>query len=77
MSSSCAFAIEDIQKDSVLSLNDCIELALKNSPVVKKFKYNYGISKSNVGVAKSAYFPKLTIGTGYNFNDNILIKPYL
>ena len=70
MSCSCAFAIEDIQKDSVLSLNDCIELALKNSPVVKKFKYNYGISKSNVGVAKSAYFPKLTIGTGYNFNDN-------
>lgn len=70
MSNCCAFAIEDIQKDSVLSLNDCIELALKNSPVIKKYKYNYGISKSNVGIAKSAFFPKLNIGTGYNFNDN-------
>ena len=64
------FAIEDIKKDSVLTLNDCIQMALKNSPVIKKNKYNYGISKSNVGIAKSAFFPKLSIGTGYNLNDS-------
>lgn len=67
---SAAFAIEDITKDSVLTLNDCIKIALKNSPVIKKYKYNYGISKSNVGVTKASFFPKLTVGTGYNFNDS-------
>lgn len=55
-----------IQKDSVLSLNDCVKIALNNSPVIKKYILNLDIAKSNVGVAKSAYFPSLTLGTGYN-----------
>ena len=64
-----AFAIEEITVDSVVSLNDCIKIALQNSPVIKRFKYNYGVSKSNVGVAKSAYFPTLGVGTGYTWNE--------
>ncbi len=71
VSSIQTFAIEEIiiQKDSVIKLEDCIKIALQNSPVIKKYKYNYGISKSNVGIAKAAYFPKLSIGTGYNLTD--------
>lgn len=64
-------AIEDvkIEKDSVLTLNDCIKVALNNSPVIKKYKYNFGISKSNLGKAKSVYFPTIGVETGYNIND--------
>lgn len=55
-----------IEKNSTLSLNDCIKIALNNSPVVKKYILNLDIAKSSVGVAKSAYFPSLTLGAGYN-----------
>ena len=72
MTSISACAIEEItiEKDSVVTLNDCIKIALENSPLIKRFKYNYGVSKSNVGLAKSAYFPTLGVSTGYTFNDS-------
>ena len=72
MTSISACAIEEItiEKDSIVTLNDCIKIALENSPLIKRFKYNYGVSKSNVGLAKSAYFPTLGVSTGYTFNDS-------
>ena len=53
-----SYAIEDIkiEQNKVLSLSDCIKIALKNSPVIKKQGYNYKVAKSNVGVAKAGYF---------------------
>lgn len=71
MTSISASAIEEIkiEKDSSLSLNDCIKIALQNSPNIKRYRYNYGVSKSNVGRAKSAYFPTIGVGTGYNLSD--------
>ena len=65
-----AQAIQTIQieKDAALSLNDCIRIALNNSPVVKKSIFNYDIAISSVGVAKSAYFPTISLGVGYNQN---------
>ena len=59
-----------VQKGMVLSLEDCIEIALKNSPAVKKSRYNYRLSKTDVNIAKSAYFPTIGIGTGFYYNDN-------
>ena len=66
-----AYAVQTIQaiqieKDSALSLNDCIRIALNNSPVVKRSIFNYDIAVSSVGVAKSAYFPSISLGVGYN-----------
>ncbi len=57
-----------IEKGSALSLNDCIKIALNNSPVIKRSIFNYDIAVSSVGVAKSAYFPSLSLGVGYNQN---------
>ena len=59
-----------VQKGMVLSLNDCIEIALKNSPNIKKSKYNYRLSKTDVNLAKSDFFPTITLGTGLNYNDS-------
>lgn len=63
-------ALEDInvQQGSVLSLNDCISIALNHNPAIKNARYNYGISKSNVGVARSEFFPAVGVGTGYSYN---------
>lgn len=69
---SAAFAIEQmsIEKNAILNIKDCIAIALQNSPKIKKARYNYGIAKGNLGIAKSEYFPTLGIGTGYNITDN-------
>lgn len=63
-----AHAVQTIQieKNSDLGLNDCIKIALNNSPVVKKYILNLDVAKSSVGVAKSAYFPSISLGAGYN-----------
>jgi len=62
-------ALDDIkvEENSVLSLNDCITIALKNSPYIKNAKYNYEISKTNVTSARSEFFPTIGVGTGYNY----------
>ncbi len=54
-----------IEKNAELGLNECIKIALNNSPVVRSSILNLDIAKSSVGVAKSAYFPSLTLGAGY------------
>lgn len=66
------FAIEqvNVEENSVLNIKDCIELALQNSPKVKKARYQYGLAKGNLGIAKSGYFPTLGVGTGYNLTEN-------
>ena len=69
---SAAFAIEQmsVEKNAILNIKGCITIALQNSPKIKKARYNYGIAKGNLGIAKSEYFPTLGIGTGYNITDN-------
>ena len=64
------YALEEIkvEQGSVLSLRDCIAIALNNNPGIKSARYNYGISKANVNIARSEFFPTVGIGTGYNFN---------
>ena len=59
-----------VQKGVVLSLEDCIEIALKNSPTVKKSRYNWQLSKTNVSLAKSAYFPTIGVGAGGYYSNS-------
>ena len=42
-----------VKKGSVLELNDCIALALNNSPSIKTAQYNYLVSKTSVNLARS------------------------
>lgn len=57
-------------KGSVLNVKDCVSLAFKNSPKVRRKKYELDIAKSNIGLAKSAYFPVFNAGVGYNYIRN-------
>ena len=58
-----------VKQGSVLSLNDCIAIALNNSPEVRKAQYNYWITKTDVNIARSQFFPTIGIGAGYDFTD--------
>lgn len=59
----------DIHDGSVLTILDCVSTAFKNSPKIKRQKYNLDIAKSNLGIAKSQYFPVINIGAGF-YNEN-------
>ena len=69
-----AYAIQDapFKKGESLSLQDCVALAINNSPVIKSYEYNMEVAKSNVGIAKSAFFPTLgaTAGIYQDYNSN-------
>ena len=62
----------EIQDGAILSLNDCIRIALTNSPEIKKYKNLVRQANALLGQSKASYFPSLSLGTGYygNFNNN-------
>lgn len=52
------------------SLEDCINIALKNDPSIKIGETQKAIANSQVGLAKSDYFPNITAGTGFTSQHN-------
>lgn len=77
-SNACSLGIEDeddlfkpieIKDGMVLSIADCVSAAFQNSPRIRRQKYNLDIAKSNVGIAKSQYFPVISAGAGF-YNEN-------
>lgn len=59
----------EVKDGMTLSVLDCVAAAFKNSPKIKRQKYNLDIAKSNLGVAKSQYFPVINVGAGF-YNEN-------
>ncbi|MBO6088306.1 TolC family protein [bacterium] len=72
-----SFAIEEelfakhveIKDGSNLSIADCVASAFKNSPKIRRYKYNLDIAKSRVGIARAQYFPVISAGAGF-YNEN-------
>src|SRR5574344_1367435 len=56
-------------KGSVFTMENCVEYALENDPNIKNYRNTQEKKKSEVGIAKSSYFPSITGGTGYNINN--------
>ena len=52
-----------------LDMVKCVALAFRNSPKIKRKKYELDLAKSNVGRAKSVYFPVIGAGVGF-YNEN-------
>ena len=55
----------NIKENSTLTLDDCIKIALENSPSIQKYQDLVTVANSLLGQSKSSYFPSLTLGTGY------------
>ena len=60
----------ELKNGTVLNIIDCVALAFKNSPKIRREKYNLDIAKSNLGIAKSQYFPTLGAGVGFTYQRN-------
>ena len=59
-----------IVKDGMdLDIVQCVALAFKNSPNIRRKKYELDLAKSNVGIARSAFFPVIGAGVGF-YNEN-------
>lgn len=64
------FRAVEVKNGSILSIKNCVALAFQNSPKIRRKKYELDMAKSNVGIAKSAYFPVIGAGVGLNFERN-------
>lgn len=67
--SNSAFAIEEITDGATLSVNDCIDIAIKNSPSIKNYEEYVEIYNARIGQSKSSYFPTLGASAGYDFEN--------
>lgn len=71
----CFAITEDgqINEGERIRLSDCISLAVKNSPKIKKAELEYEKIKAGVNIAKADYFPTIGLQTGltYNYNTDI------
>lgn len=69
-----AFGIEESLPE--YGVEECIDIAVKNSPIIKQNIYNLEVARGNVGVAKSVYFPTIGAQAGvfqeYNSNSTHL-----
>lgn len=55
----------NIKENSTLTLDDCIKIALENSPSIQKYQELVTVANSILGQSKASYFPSLSLGTGY------------
>lgn len=60
-----AFCEDLIKKDETLSLQRCLEIALKQNPGLGASRAAVEVSGSKVDEAKSSYFPQVSLSSGY------------
>ncbi|MFA6598274.1 MAG: TolC family protein [Ignavibacteriaceae bacterium] len=60
-------AVSFAQKDT-LTIEKCIDLALKNNPQIKIAESNYDLSSSNLKSARSVLLPQVYFNSGWNRN---------
>lgn len=69
-SSLSANAIEEIQQGDTLSMQDCIDIALKNSPQIETYKQYIEMQDSRLGQSKASYFPSIGASVGYDYSNS-------
>lgn len=62
-------AIDEIKAGDTLNINDCIELAIKNSPQIEIYKQQIEIQTAKKGQAKANYFPTVGASVGYDYGN--------
>ena len=68
--SSSAIAIDEIEEGATLSIQDCIDIAIKKSPQVQIYEQYIEMQDSIVGQSKASYFPSIGASVGYDFANS-------
>ena len=66
ISSQNLWASDAIQQGDILTLRQCIDIALKNHPAIQAAAGTVRQSESKIGQARSGYFPQITFNSGYS-----------
>ena len=70
------FSITTLQAQQVLSLEDCIDYALKNNISLKQAELNIGIKESQLLQSKLQVLPSLNATSSFNKNRGRYIDPF-
>ncbi len=62
----CFYLFLSISNAAELTLDECIEKAIKNHPDIKRLSLNVAKSRSSVDIAKADYLPQINLGAEYN-----------
>ena len=65
-----AKAIDEITQGTTLSIEECVELAIKNSPEIQIYEEYIKMYDSRIGQSKSSYFPTIGASAGYGYNNS-------
>ena len=65
-----AKAIDEIEQGSTLTVEDCIELAIKNNPQIQIYKKYIEMEDYKVGKSKASYFPTIGASIGHDYGNN-------
>jgi len=57
-----------VEENVIVSIDDCVKLALYNNPTIRYAISNSDIYKSKIAQAWSSYFPQFSVGTAYSRN---------
>ncbi len=55
----------NVNQTPALTLNQCIDTALRNNPTIRASRYGVDVSQSRVGEARSNYYPQLSASAAY------------
>ncbi len=61
-----------VASNRIISIDDCIKLALENHPAIRSSMSSTEIYKSKIAQAWSAYFPKFGLDANYSRNDMLI-----
>jgi len=62
---------EEVDLSQPLTLEQCIEIALKRAPEMKTGRLDLIVEEMNVKDAKGNYWPQIDTNGGYQFSDNV------
>ena len=62
-------AIDETEKGVTLSVDDCIELAIKNSPEIQIYEQQIKMQDYKVGQSKASYFPTVGASIGHDYGN--------
>ena len=67
---SAAAAQDTIKKDTVLSLEDCIDITLKNNPTISSSFASQEAQRNRLSQTKSSYLPQIDASANYSRSDS-------
>ena len=61
-------------QDDTLTINQCVEIALKNNPQVRLAQSNYDINYTNLLITRSNIFPQVSLQSSWNRNGGTFFQ---